>query len=134
MTRVTLDLAEVWSKTLIEKRQVGALLVKDRMIISDGYNGTPAGFETNGEDEEGKTYSLCTSRRGKCYNKGGQIGPIAAPVLQCSDNFPLPGVAKLIIQPELFASCFRNNYRRTDGVDLLTKAELIVVILLNNSK
>lgn len=65
-----LRMAYIWAEnSYCKRRQVGALLVRDRMIISDGYNGTPCGFENNCETEDGVTASLCFACRSKCNNK-----------------------------------------------------------------
>ena len=68
--RSYLEMARVWAKnSYCTRRKVGALLVKDRMIISDGFNGTPSGFENICEDPAtGKT-----ARRGQCHYQGGQV-------------------------------------------------------------
>ena len=97
--RSYLEMAAVWAKnSYCKRRQVGALLVKDRMIISDGYNGTPAGFENICEDDEGHTkpYVLhaeanAITKVAKSGNnsKGATMYVTTAPCLECS---------KLIIQ------------------------------------
>ena len=120
-------MAAVWAKnSYCKRRQVGALLVKDRMIISDGYNGTPSGFENICEDENGvtKPYVLhaeanAITKVAKSGNnsKGATLYVTASPCLEC---------AKLIIQSGISRVVCRDEYRLTDGVDLLRKAGIEV--------
>ena len=120
-------MAAVWAKnSYCKRRQVGALLVKDRMIIYDGYNGTPSGFENICEDENGvtKPYVLhaeanAITKVAKSGNnsKGATLYVTASPCLEC---------AKLIIQSGISRVVYRDEYRLTDGVDLLRKAGIEV--------
>ena len=120
-------MAAVWAKnSYCKRRQVGALLVKDRMIISDGYNGTPSGFENICEDENGvtKPYVLhaeanAITKVAKSGNnsKGATLYVTASPCLEC---------AKLIIQSGISRVVYRDEYRLTDGVGLLRKAGIEV--------
>ncbi len=118
-----LDMATIWARnSYCKRRQVGALIVKDRMIISDGYNGTPSGFENICEDENGvtKPYVLhaeanAISKVAKSGNssEGATLYVTASPCMECS---------KLIIQAGIRRVVYRDEYRLTDGVDLLRKA------------
>ena len=120
-------MAAVWAKnSYCKRRQVGALRVKDRMIISDGYNGTPSGFENICEDENGvtKPYVLhaeanAITKVAKSGNnsKGATLYVTASPCMEC---------AKLIIQSGISRVVYRDEYRLTDGVDLLRKAGIEV--------
>lgn len=120
-------MAAIWAKnSYCRRRQVGALLVKDKMIISDGYNGTPAGFENVCEDENGitKPYVLhaeanAISKIAKSGNNsdGATLYVTASPCIECS---------KLIIQAGIKRVVYRDEYRLTDGVDLLRKAGIEV--------
>lgn len=122
-----LDMAAIWARnSYCRRRQVGALIVKDRMIISDGYNGTPSGFENVCEDEAGvtKPYVLhaeanAISKVAKSGNSsdGSTLYVTAAPCLEC---------AKLIIQAGIRRVVYRDEYRLTDGVDLLRRAGIEV--------
>mgnify|MGYP001771231639 FL=1 len=122
-----IQMAAVWAKnSYCKRRQVGALLVKDRMIISDGYNGTPSGFENICEDENGvtKPYVLhaeanAITKVAKSGNnsKGATLYVTASPCIEC---------AKLIIQSGISRVVYRDEYRLTDGVDLLRKAGIEV--------
>ncbi len=122
-----LEMASVWAKnSYCKRRQVGALLVKDKMIISDGYNGTPSGFENICEDENGvtKPYVLhaeanAISKVAKSGNssEGATLYVTASPCIECS---------KLIIQAGIKRVVYHDEYRLTDGVDLLRRAGIEV--------
>lgn len=122
-----IEMAAVWAKnSYCKRRQVGALLVKDKMIISDGYNGTPSGFENVCEDENGvtKPYVLhaeanAISKVAKSGNssQGATLYVTASPCIEC---------AKLIIQSGIRRVVYRDEYRLTDGVDLLRRAGIEV--------
>lgn len=126
--RSYLEMAAVWAKnSYCKRRQVGALLVKDRMIISDGYNGTPAGFENICEDDEGHTkpYVLhaeanAITKVAKSGNnsKGATMYVTTAPCLECS---------KLIIQAGITRLVYKDDYRISDGIDLLKRAGIEIV-------
>jgi dCMP deaminase len=122
-----LEMAEVWAKnSYCTRRQVGALLVKDRMIISDGYNGTPAGFENVCEDENGvtKPYVLhaeanAITKVAKSHNssEGATLYITDSPCMEC---------AKLIIQAGIKRVVYAREYRIIDGVDLLRRVGIEV--------
>lgn len=116
-------MAAIWAEnSYCKRRKVGALIVKDRMIISDGFNGTPSGFENVCEDENGvtKPYVLhaeanAISKVAKSGNsaEGSTLFITASPCMECS---------KLIIQAGIKRVVYRDEYRLTDGVDLLKRA------------
>lgn len=118
-----LEMAQVWAKnSYCKRRQVGALIVKDRMIISDGYNGTPSGFENICEDENGITKPYVLHAEANAITKVAQSGNsskgatlyvTASPCMECS---------KLIIQAGIKRVVYRDQYRLRDGIDLLEKA------------
>lgn len=118
-----LEMARVWAKnSYCKRRQVGALIVKDKMIISDGYNGTPSGFENICEDENGvtKPYVLhaeanAISKVAKSGNnsEGATLYVTASPCIEC---------AKLIIQAGIKRVVYLDEYRILDGVELLRRA------------
>ena len=120
-------MAAIWAgNSYCKRRQVGALLVKDRMIISDGYNGTPSGFENICEDENGvtKPYVLhaeanAISKVAKSANSadGATLYVTASPCVEC---------AKLIIHSGIKRVVYRDEYRLTDGIDLLRRAGIEV--------
>lgn len=118
-----LRMARIWAEnSYCQRRKVGALLVKDRTIISDGFNGTPAGFENVCEDESGatKTYVLHAEAnaitkvaRSNNSSEGATLYITASPCLDC---------AKLIIQAGIRRVVFNELYRITDGIELLKRA------------
>ena len=122
-----IEMASVWAKnSYCKRRQVGALLVKDRMIISDGYNGTPSGFENNCEDENGVTKPYVLHAEANAITKVAKSGNssenatlyvTASPCIECS---------KLIIQAGIKRVVYRDEYRLTDGIDLLRAADIEV--------
>lgn len=118
-----LRMATIWAEnSYCERRKVGAILVKDKMIISDGYNGTPAGFENVCEDELGATKPYVLHAEANAITKvarsnnssdGSTLYVTASPCVEC---------AKLIIQAGITRVVFNDLYRLTDGVDLLRRA------------
>ncbi len=125
-----LRMARIWSEnSYCERRQVGALIVKDKSIISDGYNGTPSGFENLCEDEEGRTkpYVLhaeanAITKMAKSNNssEGATLYVTASPCIEC---------AKLIIQAGIRRVVYSEMYRYCDGIDLLQKAGVEVDLI-----
>lgn len=130
-----LEMAQVWAKnSYCKRRQVGALIVKDRMIISDGYNGTPSGFENVCEDENGitKPYVLhaeanAISKVAKSGNssEGATLYVTASPCMEC---------AKLIIQAGIKRVVYMDEYRLLDGIELLRRAGIECVHLENEDE
>jgi len=125
-----IQMARVWAtNSYCKRRQVGALIVKDRMIISDGYNGTPSGFENECEDENdhSKPYVLhaeanAITKVAKSNNssEGSTLYITASPCMDC---------AKLIIQAGIIRVVYADEYRIIDGIELLEKAGIEVVQL-----
>ena len=121
-----LEMAEIWAQnSYCKRRKVGALLVKDRMIISDGYNGTPSGFE-NICEEDGVTKPYVLHAEANAITKvaksgnsseGATLYVTASPCLEC---------AKLIIQSGIKRVVYRDENRITDGIDLLRRAGIEV--------
>lgn len=118
-----LRMAFIWAEnSYCRRRKVGAIIVKDQMIISDGYNGTPAGFENVCEDEDGVTKpyvlhaeanAITKVARSNNSSEGSTLYVTASPCVEC---------AKLIIQAGIRRVVFNELYRITDGVDLLKRA------------
>lgn len=118
-----LRMAAIWAEnSYCERRKVGAILVKDQMIISDGFNGTPAGFENVCEDADGATKpyvlhaeanAITKVARNNNSSNGSTLYITASPCLECS---------KLIIQAGIRRVVFNDLYRITDGLDLLRRA------------
>ena len=125
-----MEMASVWARnSYCKRRQVGALLVKDRMIISDGFNGTPSGFENICEDENGVTKPYVLHAEANAITKvaksgnnsdGSTLYVTSSPCLECS---------KLIIQSGIRRVVYQEEYRLTDGIDLLRRAGIEVIKL-----
>ena len=127
-------MANIWAEnSYCERRKVGALIVKDKMIISDGYNGTPSGFENVCENEDGftKPYVLHAEAnaitkiaRSNNNSNGATMYVTASPCIEC---------AKLIIQSGIKRVVYGEKYRLTDGIDLLERAGIETVYLEFNA-
>ena len=129
-------MAQIWAEnSYCVRRKVGALVVKDNMIISDGYNGTPTGFENVCEDENNvsKPYVLHAEAnaitklaRSSNSSDGATLYVTASPCIEC---------AKLIIQSGIKRVIYTEKYRLTDGIELLERAGIEVKYLdLNNTE
>lgn len=131
-----LRMAQIWAEnSYCKRRQVGALVVKDKRIISDGYNGTPSGFENNCEDAENitKPYVLhaeanAITKLARSHNSsdGATIYITASPCIECS---------KLLIQAGIKRVVYGEKYRLEDGLRLLQKAniETVYIEVLHNT-
>ena len=122
-----LEMAAVWAKnSYCTRRQVGAILVKDRMIISDGYNGTPAGFENVCEDENGVTKPYVLHAEANAITKVAKSGNSSDGATLYITDSPCMECAKLIIQAGIRRVVYAREYRIVDGVDLLRRAGIEV--------
>lgn len=122
-----LEMAAIWAKnSYCKRRQVGAILVKDRMIISDGYNGTPSGFENVCEDENGVTKPYVLHAEANAITKVAQSGNSSEGATLYVTASPCVECAKLIIQAGIKRVVYKDEYRLTDGVDLLRMAGIEV--------
>lgn len=123
-----LRMARVWAEnSYCIRRQVGALIVKDKMIISDGYNGTPSGFENICEDDQGVTKPYVLHAEANAITKvaksanncdGATLYITASPCIEC---------AKLIIQAGIKRVVFCDSYHSTEGQELLSRIGIDVV-------
>ncbi len=130
LDRRYMRMAKIWAEnSYCQRRKVGALIVKDNMIISDGYNGTPAGFENVCEDEEGLTKPYVLHAEANAITKiarssnnsdGATLYVTASPCIEC---------AKLIVQAGIKRVVYAEKYRLTDGIDLLERAGIETVFL-----
>lgn len=121
--RSYIQMAAIWAKnSYCKRRQVGALLVKDNMIISDGYNGTPSGFENVCEDENGVTKPYVLHAEANAITKVAKSGNSSEGSTLYITDSPCIECAKLIIQAGVRRVVYRDEYRLTDGVDLLRRA------------
>ena len=125
--RSYLEMAEVWAQnSYCKRRKVGALLVKDRTIISDGYNGTPSGFENICEDENGVTKPYVLHAEANAITKVAKSGNSSEGATLYVTASPCAECAKLIIQAGIRRVVYRDAYRLTDGIDLLVRAGIKV--------
>ena len=122
-----LEMASVWARnSYCKRRQVGALIVKDKMIISDGYNGTPSGFENVCEDESGATKPYVLHAEANAITKVAKSGNSSEGATLYVTASPCVECAKLIIQAGIKRVVYTDDYRLTDGVDLLRRAGIEV--------
>ena len=122
-----LRMAQIWSENSYAKRlKVGAIIVKDQMIISDGYNGTPRGFQNICEEDNGNTHPYVLHAEANAITKVAQstnsskdatLYTLVSPCMECS---------KLIIQAGIKRVVYAEEYRITEGVDLLRQAGVSV--------
>ena len=123
-----MSMASIWAtNSYCKRRQVGALLVKDRMIISDGYNGTPAGFENVCEDENGVTKPYVLHAEANAITKVAKSNNSSEGATLYITDSPCMECAKLIIQAGIRRVVYARDYRITDGIDLLRRAGIEVV-------
>ncbi|RLD37248.1 MAG: CMP deaminase [Bacteroidetes bacterium] len=118
-----IEMAHVWAKnSYCERRQVGALIVKNRMIISDGYNGTPSGFENVCEEENNTTKAYVLHAEANAITKVAKSNNSSDGATLYITDSPCMECAKLIIQSGIKRVVFDRRYRITDGLDLLERA------------
>ncbi len=123
-----MKMARIWAEnSYCTRRQVGALLVKNQMIISDGYNGTPSGFPNQCEDENNTSLpyvlhaeanAITKVARSNNSSEGATLYVTASPCMEC---------AKLIIQAGIKRVVYGEQYRIMDGVELMQKAGIEVL-------
>lgn len=127
LDRRYMRMARIWAEnSYCRRRQVGAILVKDKMIISDGYNGTPSGFENNCEDGDfvslpyvlhAEANAITKVARSNNSSDGATLYVTASPCIEC---------AKLIIQAGIKRVVYGEEYRIRDGIELLQRAGISV--------
>ncbi|MCH5235422.1 MAG: dCMP deaminase family protein [Muribaculaceae bacterium] len=121
-----LKMARIWSEnSYCTRRKVGALLVKDKMIISDGYNGTPSGFPNICEDENNRTLPYVLHAEANAITKVAKSNNSSADSTLYVTDSPCIECAKLIIQAGIKRVVYSKLYRITDGVDLLNTAGIV---------
>jgi len=122
-----LKMADIWAQnSYCKRRKVGALLVKDKMIISDGYNGTPSGFENECEDEDNKTKTYVLHAEANAITKDAKSGNSSLGATLYVTSSPCIECSKLIIQAGIKRVVFTENYRLEDGINLLKRASIEV--------
>lgn len=131
--RAYLKMAQEWAKlSYCKRKQVGALIVKDRMIISDGYNGTPSGFENICEDEEGYTKWYVLHAEANAITKiAGNSGPGCQGATLYLTMSPCKECSKLIHQSGIKRLVFKERYKDQSGVEFLEKAGVEIVHIEN---
>ena len=130
LDRRYLRMAKIWSEnSYCSRRQVGALIVKDKMIISDGFNGTPSGFENICEDENSVTKPYVFHAEANAITKIARSGNNSDGATLYVTDSPCIECAKLIIQAGIKRVIYGREYRLTDGVDLLRRANIEVIYL-----
>lgn len=122
-----LRMAQIWSEnSYCTRRKVGALVVKDKMIISDGYNGTPSGFENVCEDENNVTKPYVLHAEANAITKIARSGNNSEGSTLYVTDSPCIECSKLIIQAGIKRVVYGREYRLTDGIDLLKRAGIDV--------
>lgn len=125
-----IKMAHIWSEnSYCTRRQVGALIVKDKMIISDGYNGTPTGFPNVCEDDNNVSLPYVLHAEANAITKIARSGNNSDGATLYVTDSPCIECAKLIIQSGIRRVVYDREYRLTDGVDLLRQAGIEVLHL-----
>lgn len=123
-----LEMAQVWAKnSYCKRRQVGAILVKDKMIISDGFNGTPAGFENVCEDENGLTKPYVLHAEANAITKVAKSGNSSDGATLYVTTSPCIECSKLIIQAGIKRVVYHDQYHKDDGLELLKRAGIEII-------
>ena len=125
-----LRMAAIWAEnSYCQRRQVGALIVKEKMIISDGYNGTPSGFENVCEDENGLTKPYVLHAEANAITKIARSGNNSDGATLYVTDSPCIECAKLIIQAGIRRVVYARQYRLTDGIELMRRAGIELVLM-----
>ncbi len=126
-------MAGIWAEnSYCQRRKVGALIVKDKMIISDGYNGTPSGFENICEDKNNVTKPYVLHAEANAITKIARSSNSSAEATMYVTAAPCIECAKLIIQAGIRRVVYSEKYRLEDGLDLLKRAEIEVIYVNPN--
>jgi len=129
-----LQMAQIWAEnSYCKRRKVGALIVKEKMIISDGYNGTPAGFENVCEDENYKTKPYVLHAEANAITKVAKSNNSSEDSTLYVTTAPCMECSKLIIQSGIKRVVFSGEYHSDDGIQLLKRAKIEVVHLPNDN-
>ncbi len=129
-------MARIWAEnSYCVRRKVGALMVKDKMIISDGYNGTPSGFENVCEwESDGKTKPYVLHAEANAITKVAKSGSSSLGATLYITASPCIECAKLIIQAGIARVVYAEQYTKMEGVELLQRAKIEVVHLEEERK
>jgi dCMP deaminase len=129
-----LNMANEWAKlSHCKRKQVGAIIVKDHMIISDGYNGTPSGYHNCCENENGETQWYVLHAEANAILKVAKSTQSAKDATLYITLSPCKDCSKLIIQSGIKRVVFRNKYKDTSGIDFLTEYGIEVNHLEQNN-
>ena len=135
LDRRYIEMAQIWAQnSYCQRRKVGALIVKDKMIISDGYNGTPSGFENICEDEDGSTKAYVLHAEANAITKVAKSGNNCDNATLYVTTSPCMECSKLIIQAGIKKVVFKELYRITDGLKLLERANIEIIHLKKNNE
>jgi dCMP deaminase len=125
-----LEMAKIWAEnSYCKRRKVGALIVQGKMIISDGYNGTPAGFENICEDDDFKTKPYVLHAEANAITKVAKSNNSSENATLYVTTSPCMECSKLIIQSGIKRVVFCDRYHNTDGLNLLYRAGIDVVYI-----
>ena len=128
--RAYMRMAQEWAKlSYSQRKQVGAIIVKDRMIISDGYNGTPSGFDNCCEDENGDTHWYVLHAEANAILKLASSTQSAKGATLYITMSPCKECSKLIHQSGIIRVVYKEAYRDTSGLEFLQKAGVEIVHL-----
>lgn len=123
-----IKMARIWAEnSYCVRRQVGALIVKNKMIISDGYNGTPSGFENICEDDMGRTKPYVLHAEANAITKVAKSGNSSEGSTLYVTSSPCIECSKLIIQSGIRRVVYCDEYHSHDGLDLLQRVGIEVV-------
>lgn len=122
-----MQMAQIWAQnSYCNRRKVGALIVRDNMIISDGYNGTPSGFPNECEDENNKSFPYVLHAEANAITKIARSNNSSQDATLYVTSSPCIECAKLIIQSGIKRVVYGEPYRLSDGIDLLKRANITV--------
>ena len=132
LDRRYIRMAGIWAEnSYCKRRKVGALIVKDKMIISDGYNGTPSGFENVCEDENNVTKPYVLHAEANAITKIARSNNSSDGATLYATASPGIARAKLNIQAGIKRVVYSEKYRLEDGIDLLRRAGIEIIYLEN---
>jgi len=122
-----MQMAQIWAQnSYCNRRKVGALIVRDNMIISDGYNGTPSGFPNECEDENNKSFPYVLHAEANAITKIARSNNSSQDATLYVTSSPCIECAKLIIQSGIKRVVYGEPYRLSDGINLLKRANITV--------
>ena len=125
-----MKMAEEWAKlSHCTRKNVGALIVKDKMIIADGYNGSPSGFPNECENDEGQTHWYVLHAEANAITKLARSHNSAEGSTLYITLSPCRDCAKLILQAGIKRVVYKSAYKDTSGVDFLTKSSIVTELL-----